>query len=178
MFSTLRANNQLYILHKDAEPRVEIGSVTGVSTPKPKYPATPQFPGTPVEMVVDVSVSVGGQATTFQNLPSGADIADFGPNGNIVISSSREAMSNEVAAMKQKSIDILNSVDYHKSVIGACEKMAATLNPEYADKQRQEIEIKTLKGQMEEMARNMSDLMQMNRQLMEQLGVTEPQKTN
>lgn len=42
----------------------------------------------------------------------------------------------------------------------------------------QEIEIKTLKGQMEEMTRNMSDLMQMNRQLMEQLGVTEPQKTN
>ena len=41
-----------------------------------------------MEMVVDVSVNINGQHTSFQGLPAGADIADFGQNGNIVISTS------------------------------------------------------------------------------------------
>ena len=53
------------------------------------------------------------------------DIADFGQNGNIVVSCSRDAMNNEVASMKQKSIDIINSMDFHNSVIAGC---AETLN--------------------------------------------------
>jgi hypothetical protein len=111
MFQSLRANNQLYILHKDANPYIEIGSVVSVSAPKPKYPMpTPigQIPQT--EMVVDIVININGQNTTFQNLPAGGDIADFGQNGNIVLSCSRDAMNSEVTSMKQKSIDILNSI--------------------------------------------------------------------
>lgn len=40
MFSNLRANSQIYILHKDASPYVEIGSVVSVSQPQPKFPVT------------------------------------------------------------------------------------------------------------------------------------------
>ena len=40
MFQNLRANNQLFILHKEAKHYVEIGSVVSVSAPKPKYPMT------------------------------------------------------------------------------------------------------------------------------------------
>lgn len=39
MFQSLRTNNQLYILHKDANPYIEYGPVVSVSAPKPKYPA-------------------------------------------------------------------------------------------------------------------------------------------
>ena len=38
MFQSLRTNNQLYILHKDANPFIEYGPVVSVSAPKPKYP--------------------------------------------------------------------------------------------------------------------------------------------
>ena len=62
------------------------------------------------------------------------DIADFGQNGNIVVSCSRDAMNNEVASMKQKSIDIINSMDFHNSVIAGCDKMLTLLNPEFAEK--------------------------------------------
>ena len=51
------------------------------------------------------------------------------------------------------------------------------LNPEFAEKQRQEQEISSLKGQMSEMSKNMSDLMELNKRLMEQLGVVETSKT-
>ena len=82
MFQNLRANNQLFILHKDENPLVDIGSVVGVSAAKPKYPMPTPIGQIPqMEMVVDVVVCVNGQNTTFQNLPAGADIADFGQNG-------------------------------------------------------------------------------------------------
>ena len=56
--------------------------------------------------------------------------------------------------------------------------MLTMLNPEFAEKQRQEQEISSLKSQMADMSKNMSDLMALNRQLMEQLGLnTETSKT-
>ena len=185
MFQSLRTNNQLYILHKDANPFIEYGPVVSVSAPKPKYPmASPMGQLPQMEMVVDVVVCINGQNTTFQNLPAGMDIADFGQNGNIVVSCSRDAMNNEVASMKQKSIDIINSMDFHNSVIAGCDKMLTLLNPEFAAKQQQEQEISALKGQMsnmdknmQEMSKNMADLIAQNQKLMEQLGVIETSKT-
>lgn len=38
MFSNLRQNSTIYILHKDGKPYIETGSVTAVSAPRPKYP--------------------------------------------------------------------------------------------------------------------------------------------
>ena len=177
MFQNLRVNSQLYILHKGMNPYVEYGSVMGVSAPKPKYPAVApvgQFPQ--LEMVVDVEVSVGGQAVKLQGLPAGAEITDSGQDGEIVVSCSRDAMNNEVAMLKQKSEEVLKSIEYHKGVIESCEKMIQTLNPEIAAKKQQQDEIDMLKSQMSEMGKNMQSLMAMNKQLMEQLGCAETPK--
>lgn len=173
MFQNLRPSAQLYILHKENTPYIEYGSVASVTAPKAKYPATPQFTNTypQVEMVVDIVVNINGQNMNLQGLPAGADIADFGTNGNIVVSCSRDAMNNELATMKQKSCDILNSVDYHKGVIEACEKMVNMINPEYAAKQQQDKEISDLRKQLSEMTKNMGELMKFNKILAEQLGV-------
>ena len=43
MFSNLRPNSQIYILYKDASPRLDVGSVVSVSMPVPKYPIQPMF---------------------------------------------------------------------------------------------------------------------------------------
>lgn len=174
MFQNLRLNSAVYILHKDAVPYIEQGSLVSVSSPKPKYPSSPaigQFPQ--MEMVVDLVVSVNGNNMNLQGLPAGLEIADFGHNGNIVVSSSKEAINNEISLMRQRSAEIIGSVDFHRNVISACEKMLSELNPEVAEKQRQEQEISTLKGQMQRISENMNSLMEMNRKLMEQLGVTE-----
>ena len=178
MFQNLRINSQIYILHKDTNPYIEYGSVVSVSSPKANYPQPVplgQFPQ--MEMVVDVVANVGGNNTNLQGLPAGADIADFGQNGNIVVSCSRDAMNSEVAMMKQKSSEILNSVDYHKNVIASCDKMLSALNPELAAKQQQDKEISDLRAQIADMGKNMANLMAMNKQLMEQLGVSENSKT-
>lgn len=124
-------------------------------------------------MVVDVVVNIGGQNTNLQGLPAGAEIADFGQNGNIVVSCSRDAMNGELSTLRQKSVDILNSVEYHKGMIESCDKMLNALNPEFAAKQQQEQEIDMMKQQIATMTQNMNTLMQMNQKLMEQLGVSE-----
>ena len=79
MFQNLRASSQLYILHKDNNPYIEYGSVVSVSAPKPKYPATPQLGQFPsMEMVVDITVNIGGQSTNLQGLPAGAEMQHSG----------------------------------------------------------------------------------------------------
>lgn len=171
MFQSLRASNQFYILHKDAVPYVEVGSVVSVSAPMPKFPISPNF-GQPQEMVVDVVVRVNDNNITFQKLPANQEIADFGINGAVVVATSKEAMNSELSSLRQKSVDIINSVNFHRSVIESCDKTLRELNPEYAEKQQQQEEINTLKQNMEEMRRSMADLMKMQKDFFSKMGAS------
>ena len=156
----------MFILHKDRA-ILETGSVVSVSTPMPKYPVQPMF-GQPQEMVVDIVVKVNNQDITYQKIPANLDIADFN-NSNIVLSDNREAMNSEIASLKQKSIAIINSIDFHKEMISNCDKILSELNPEFAEKQQQQLEINSLKTQMGEMAKSITELMSMNKKLISQL---------
>ena len=157
MFQNLRSGNQVFILHKDGHPSMEIGSIVSVSVPMPKYQVPPVF-GQAQEMVVDLVVKVNNVDTTYQKLPATADIADFGVSG-VVISTSRDAMNAEVMSLKNKSIDAINSVDFHKGVIEGCDVILAGLNPEFAERQQQQAEINDLKAQMAELIKINKDLM-------------------
>lgn len=178
MFQNLRKQQQLYILYKDANPRIEVGTVEDVSKPYMiTIPGTNQASPYPrMEMVVNIVAKTESDTLNLKQLLANADMCDYGYGGNIFISSTKEAIVNEVAILKKNSLDVLNSIDYHKKVVEACDKMQLELNPEIAEKRRQEEEITTLRGQMQMMSRDMADLMAMNRKLMEQLGVTETTK--
>lgn len=161
MFQSLRQNSQVYIFHKGNNPMLEIGQVTNVPISKPKY-AVPATFGQPQEMIVDLTVKVNNQMVNYTGLPASLDIADSYSNGeSIVISDSREAMNAEVLSYKQKSVDTLNSIDYHKEVVAKCDEILNSLNPEYAEKKQQQDEIMTLKSQMAEMTKNLSTLTEM-----------------
>lgn len=159
MFQTLRVNSPIYILHKEGTPYVEQGTVVSVSNPMPKFPMPNMQPfGTQAEMVVDVVANVNGQQQTFQKLPANKDVEDSLLH-KIVISTNRDAMNAEVGALKQRSIDHINSVDYHQSVILGCDKILETLNPEFAEKQRRDKEMDDLRGQVAEMSGVLRELM-------------------
>lgn len=159
MFQSLRPNNQLYILYKDG-PKLETGTVLSVSAPSPKYPMQPMF-GQPQEMVVDIIAKVNNQDITYQKIPANLDVADFGNNG-IVLLDNRDALNSEILCLKQKSIDIVNSKDYHENYIIECDKLLARVNPDLAEKQAQKERIDTLELQI-------ANLMDMNKQLMARL---------
>lgn len=158
MFSNLRTNSQIYILHRDATPYIEIGQVVSVSQPRPRYQTSSYI--APQEQVVDVVVGINGNNITLQSLPANLDVADQGTiNGSLFISTSRDAMNTEVNSMRQKSLDIINSVEHHKKVIQDCELLLQRLNPEFAEQKQQKQEIDMLKSQMSEMMAGMKDLM-------------------
>lgn len=158
MFSNLRTNSQIYILHRDATPYVEIGQVVSVSQPQPRYQVNNFM--APQELVVDIVVNINGNNVTLQKLPANLDIADQGTaEAGVVITTSREAMNSEVDSLRQKSISILNSIDYHKKRVQDCELLLQRLNPEFAEQKQQKQEIDMLKSQMSEMMAGMKDLM-------------------
>ena len=157
MFSNVRANSQIYILHKDASPYIEIGSVVSVSQPQPKFPVTNFMQ--PQEMVVDITVRVNENTVTLQKLPANLDVADQGINGNMVITTSREAMNAEIDSLRQKSLSVINSVEYHQKLVQDCEQLLQRLNPEFAEQKQQKQEIDLLKQQMSDMMGSMRELM-------------------
>ena len=174
MFQSLRQNSQVFVLHKGNDLIVETGFVTGISIPRPKYPMVKYNVMQPQEMVVDIEVKLGNSTVKYSNLDAAADLAESSSNGeSIVISTSKEAMNSELTNLKQRSIEVINSVDFHKKLIEEYDKVIKQLNPEYAEKEQQKNEINSLKEQMAQMSQNMAALMQANTTLIEKLSKKE-----
>lgn len=79
---------------------------------------------------------------------------------------SRDAMNNEIATLKTKSEDHIRRVEEEKQKIIAYESILQQLNPEYAEKQKQDAEIANLKNQVAAMAQTNANLEQMMTQLL------------
>ena len=160
MFQSVRPNSPIYVLHKGDNIRLETGYVVNQPIPKPKYQIPHTF-GQPQEMIVDLVVKLNDSTVNYNSLPAQADISDSYSNGeNIVISDSRDAMNAEIMSNKQKSLEVINSVDYHKTLIKQYDKLLSDFNPEVAEKQAQQQEIAALKSQIDEMNKNMALLIE------------------
>ena len=152
-FQNLRNNHQIYMLHKDAIPSLEIGKIVNVSVPVPKYGNNSMYN----DLVLDITADVEGRATNFQKLPANSEIADFG--NNVVVATSKDAMNSEVMSMKQRSLDILNSIEQHQSIIKGCDEILKILNPEIVEKQRQEEENKALREEINSLKEMFSEFL-------------------
>lgn len=155
VFSNLRNGNQLYILHKDNIPKLEIGKIINITPPIPKY--TNNMVYNP-ETILDISVDINGNQTNFQKLNANTEIVDFG--NNLVLSCSKEAINNELNSIKQRSTDIVNSIQLHQDIIKNCDIILSQLNPEIQEKQRQEAENKALREEVNSLKEMFKEFMQ------------------
>ena len=176
MFQSLRVNQPFYILYKEVPPRVEVGAVTSVSQPVYKFPSAQPF-GSPQEQVVDVYVNVNGSQRQFQQLPANKETADFGVN-NCFVSASRDAMNAEVVNLKNAAETRINNIGEEHQKVEGYNAILQQINPEYAEKQRQEAEICNLKQQVAQMATSNANLEKMLGQVLAKLeGDPKQQKT-
>lgn len=168
MFQSARVNQPIYILYKESVPRLEIGTITQVTQPVYKFPTAAPY-GQMQEQVVDVTANVGGAQRQFQQLPANKESANYVTGGNVFVTVSRDAMNAEIATLKNEAVGIINRVDEERQKIVKYDEILMQLNPEYAENQRREQEIATMKNQMATMASDNAELKGMVAQLLAKL---------
>ena len=159
MFQSVRQNSQVYLFHKTDDPYVEIGYVSNIPVPRPKFPSPIGSLNPHQEMVVDLSVKVGNVNYNFPGIPANLEIADTFSNGeNVVISLSRDAMNSELMSAKQKADDIVESYDKNKTLSVKYDALLQKINPEYAEKQEQQSKIEALSSRVDKLTEAVSRL--------------------
>lgn len=155
MFSTLRPDTSIYILDKKNSPVLKRGIVDIVS---PQRSKTGSYYGQPSDMVVDITVNIDSTKQEFKNIPANLNIAS---DGNIVISETKEALIPEVESLVSLSKQILDSVDYHHSVLENCEQILKDLNPQFAKDKLQEEKICSLETRIGGVETSLTDIKEM-----------------
>lgn len=156
MFSALRQNSPFYILDKSDTPVLKVGKVISVSSIQYKNNFT---------QTVDVAVKVGNETLNFNDLPASLSIVDFN-NTNMIVSESKDAMTTEIENMISSSQNILNTIDYHKSIVDNGDKMLVQLNPHFAKEKEQEEKIKSLEAKVGNIETGISDMKSMMSELL------------
>ena len=157
MFSALRQGYTVYVLEKGDTLSIKIGQVESVTQPRPKYSTynpTVGF-GANMETIVDVIVRIDNEKKEFIGVPSNLSIHSY---GNYVLSESKDSMINEVESMLQSSKSVIESVDYHKKVITACEDILKQLNPVFAKEQERDGVIDNLKSEVESLRKDIAKM--------------------
>lgn len=157
MFSALRQGYTVYVLEKGDTLSIKIGQVESVTQPRPKYSTynpTVGF-GANMETIVDVIVRIDNEKKEFIGVPSNLSIHSY---GNYVLSESKDSMISEVESMLQSSKSVIESVDYHKKVITACEDILKQLNPVFAKEQERDGVIDNLKSEVESLRKDIAKM--------------------
>lgn len=136
MFSALRQGSVIYILEKGEKPSLKIGQV--ISITQPTYNNNFLMNGS----TVDINAKVDNETLEFKNVPASQSTTSY---NNVIITETKELMSNEVDNMLQNSKSIIDSVPYHKNVLSSCEEILKNLNPRFAREKERDEDISNLK---------------------------------
>lgn len=153
MFQSLRNGTPLYVLRKN-EPKLEMGEVIFVSQPVNQF-GQPVYGGTQ-PATVDIKIQIADKQMDLQKLPATFTIADCG-NG-IVVSESRDAISNEINILRQNSQRILESIEQHKAIVQRCNELLAEINPQVKQEAERAKEIESLSQRVGGLENSLADI--------------------
>lgn len=164
MFQNLRENQQIYVLTKSPIPTLDMGTVIKIQGPMPNFQAGSNMMG----YTMDITVAVNGITRPFPQLPVNKDSAEY-VNEQTIIAMSRDAMNAELNSLKNESVNAIQRGREEEAKLPVWDKLILQLNPEVAEKQRQEQEIATLKNQVAQLAQTNTNLESMMARLMDKL---------
>lgn len=144
MFSALKQGSIIYVLDKGEKLVLKIGQVTEI------IQNTQYNFGQTNNGLVNITINANGEKMNFSNLPPNQSSSNYN-NGMTLVSDNKEAVIVEVENLIQHSQGVINSIDYHQSVITDGEEIMKTLNPRFAkDKERDE-EINKINSRIDNM---------------------------
>lgn len=175
MFSTVRVNSQIFILDK-ASQTFEVGSV--IAEPIPRYAQIPQNPQNPMfntpygqmmtVQVVDLKVQTPSGVQTLKGLPFDKPVYE-NEQKTVFVTEDKDTMLNELRGLRTQSENHVKMTKYHEEMIPKFDEWIGVLNPEAAEKKRQEQEIDSLKKAVQEQAEMYRQSQETNQQLMAQM---------
>ena len=159
MFQNLRKGANIYVLYKE-DPRIEIGEVESVGIPTPQFAANQfqQYPSSMQKNCIDIKIKLNDQVIDLQKLPADGTIADFGSSG-MVVSTSKDAVLQEIELMRTNSQKILDSVDKHKQNVERCTRLIEELNPHLRREAELRKQIETLTSELSNVKNQLSEVL-------------------
>lgn len=153
-FKDIKQNYPVYIFNKQDLSFIQ-GKATQVSFPRVEMN---QKTGK-TEMVVDITIEINGKTTSYV-IPENLSVTYA---GNLILSTDKAGLANEIEAMKTTAEQILASVDHQKEILEKSSSILAQLNPVYKEKQETEQRF----GKIESSIERMEELMKKQQDMME-----------
>jgi hypothetical protein len=138
MFSDLRQNSIIYVFDKGNKPSLKIAQVVNTSSMQPVIGQINSY-------TVDITAKIDGKDVVLKQLPASLSLAN---SDGLVVSDSKELMANEIENTKKASQHILDTIDYHKTMVSACDEFLVEINPQLAQQKEQEKKITALENKM------------------------------
>lgn len=156
LFKDLKPGYPVYMLIKEDGIKSVLGKVINVS--KPYLPTMQQGQmnaAYTAQMGVDVTIEAEGKTKTYF-IPETLSVT-YTNNNNIVISTDKEGILKDVEATKNQSLEIVNSVEKHKTIVEGCDRILEEWNPAFAEKKEQEKRISGLENEVKGLSKMLAD---------------------
>lgn len=171
MFQQIRQGEQLFVLHKEEYPRMEMASVTFASQLKPKFQNqyNPYLSQPGQEMLIDLTVKLGDQTIDLGGLPATADVVDLTSSGKpMIVTCSRETLLSQAETMFAKSKQIVDSRDYNLHQMQGLENIMQQLNPQLAERKAQDQRMDQMSKEVGSVKNDLSEVKSMLAKLLSQ----------
>lgn len=133
LFKDTKQGYPVYLLDKE-QVRATKGKVVSISQSRVQTPPTGTFGASPLtaSLVVDVTIEADGQTKTY-TIPEASAVTYA---GQLVLSTDKDGILREVAAMKSASEEALAKADTHKSTIEHCNRIMEEWDTAFAEKRK------------------------------------------
>lgn len=158
MFLNLSGGKDLYILDVKDRYKLFVGQVVKVTPSIPRqasYNPMAMYPNNNV--AVDIIVKVNGEDKEFQQIPSNLNVADFSPNGFVLIED-KKTLIDYLNTTLQNSESILASVQRHTAIAEDCKALLVKVNPALAVEAQRDNTINELKNQVNTLTEQLSQV--------------------
>lgn len=152
LFKDLKINYPIFILNKQEVSLIQ-GRVVSVSFPRMDINQSINK----TEMVVDVSIEVDGKTATYV-IPESLSVTYA---NNLIISTDKQGLLNEVEAMKNNAEQVIASVDRQKEILEKSNALLSELNPIYKDKREADKRFSQIENSVKEVRESISDIRSM-----------------
>lgn len=154
IFKDIKQNYPVFILDKQA---LTITQGKAIAVAFPRLDLNKNVVGT-TQMVVDVTIEAEGKTATY-TIPESLSVTYA---GNLVLSTDRQGLVNEVEAMKTAAEQALSSMERQKEILAKSSALLAELNPAFKEKQETEKRF----GQIEDSICEIKDLLKAQQEAM------------